>query len=599
MIRKVMKVGRTSILVVTLLLSTMTGAFATSSTDSAGESSLNSTNNPNQPDPNPNQPDPNPNRPDPNPNQPDPIPNQPAPVPNNPKPNPTPISANIKSEVSFLVDGQPVSLGTVTDSVVDGQTVTTVSLNSEMVDSVLAAGVNNDVIAIPVNTDSDVVVVGLHGAAVTALGEQRVSLDVMTSFASYNVPMRSINMDDIIIQFGPTVKPEDVTLEIIMAQPTAKVMAGISNTIANLGGEMVGSPVSFEVGAFTTNAVAFLEQRAPTIPLNNFNEYIERRWPSVAASPSGTSNPAGGITVAGLPVSTMVGGVLEPDGSVRPVPLRYDDEFRPDGGTLQADGSILYPAPPKGKADKAEAEERRLAAAQAMFDGGTVRPDGSILMPPSKDPVDKTGKGSVTLSSKTNSTYVVFTKSVTFDDVKSHWAKDTINEMGSRMIVSGTADGKFNPNQQATRAEFADFMVRGLGLKLEKGNTKFSDIKATDKYNDVIKTANAHGLINGFEDGTFRPNDKITREQAMTIMSVAMDMTGLKNTLPAQKANEKLGSFTDATTISKWAKKGVTESLQAGIFSGKTSTQLAPKEFITRAEVAVIIKRLLQNSKLI
>lgn len=112
-----------------------------------------------------------------------------------------------------------------------------------------------------------------------------------------------------------------------------------------------------------------------------------------------------------------------------------------------------------------------------------------------------------------------------------------------------------------------EFMVRGLELKLEKGNTKFSDIKATDKYNDVIKTANAHGLINGFEDGTFRPNDKITRGQAMTIMSVAMAMTGLKDTLPAQTTNDKLESFTDAATISKWAHKGVAESLQAGIFS--------------------------------
>lgn len=215
-------------------------------------------------------------------------------------------------------------------------------------------------------------------------------------------------------------------------------------------------------------------------------------------------------------------------------------------------------------------------------------------MPLSNDKKDKTGKGTATIWSMSNSTYVVFYHSVTFDNVKNHWAKDTINEMGSRMIVSGDKEGKFNPDKQATRAEFAEIMVRGLGLKLEKGKTKFSDIKATDRYNDVIKTAKAHELINGFADGTFRPNDKITREQAMTIMSVAMKMTELKKTLPAKTPNELLGSFVDAGKVSKWAKSGVTDSLLAGIFSDKTSTMLAPQASITKAEVTVIIKRLPQ-----
>lgn len=83
------------------------------------------------------------------------------------------------------------------------------------------------------------------------------------------------------------------------------------------------------------------------------------------------------------------------------------------------------------------------------------------------------------------------------------------------MIINGTGDGLFSPDQDITRAEFAAIIVRGLGLKFEEGVTPFSDVKKTDWYSSVIHTAYKHQLINGFEDGTFRPDDKITREQAM------------------------------------------------------------------------------------
>ncbi|WP_261808005.1 S-layer homology domain-containing protein [Paenibacillus sp. N3.4] len=203
------------------------------------------------------------------------------------------------------------------------------------------------------------------------------------------------------------------------------------------------------------------------------------------------------------------------------------------------------------------------------------------------------------MNSLTNSTYSIVWHPLAFTDVAQHWAKDAVNDMGSRMVISGIGNDMFNPDQDITRAEFAAIMVRGLGLKLEDGSSSFADVKTTDWFNSAIKTAYGYQLISGFEDGSFRPMDKITREQAMTIIAKAMKITALKASLPAKAAAELLNPFTDASHASEWAKNSLADCLQAGIVTGRSSTQLAPKAYISRAEVAAIVQRLLQKSKLI
>lgn len=171
--------------------------------------------------------------------------------------------------------------------------------------------------------------------------------------------------------------------------------------------------------------------------------------------------------------------------------------------------------------------------------------------------------------------------------------------MASRKVINGVGDDLFNPNQEITRAEFAAIIVRGLGLKLESGTTSFTDVKVSDWYNDAVQTAYSYKLINGFEDGAFHPTDKITREQAMSIIAKAMVITDLKTKLSSKEASELLSIYTDANEASGWAKSGIADSLQAGIITGRSGNVLAPQAFITRAEVAAIIQRLLQQSDLI
>ncbi|MFP3381546.1 S-layer homology domain-containing protein, partial [Bacillus sp. SIMBA_069] len=80
-------------------------------------------------------------------------------------------------------------------------------------------------------------------------------------------------------------------------------------------------------------------------------------------------------------------------------------------------------------------------------------------------------------NSLTNSTYAIIWNPVQFDDVTSHWSKQAVNDMGSRIVVDGTGKGVFHPDRQITRAEFTAIIVRGLGLKPEQGEMIYSDVK--------------------------------------------------------------------------------------------------------------------------
>lgn len=232
--------------------------------------------------------------------------------------------------------------------------------------------------------------------------------------------------------------------------------------------------------------------------------------------------------------------------------------------------------------------------------GVVVAPDGSVRHVPTKI-VNDGGTYYAQINSLTNSTYSVVWHPVEFDDVASHWSQSAVNDLGSRMIIEGTGDGQFSPNRDITRAEFAAILVRGLGLAFEQGEAAFSDVKQTDWYSKAVSTAQAYELIGGYEDGTFRPNDKITREQAMVMLAKAMKLTGLKDKQSSVNTSTTavLGSFKDATAVSTWAQDGVADSVQAGIVSGRGSAELAPKQHMTRAEVAAMVQRLLRQSGLI
>ena len=203
------------------------------------------------------------------------------------------------------------------------------------------------------------------------------------------------------------------------------------------------------------------------------------------------------------------------------------------------------------------------------------------------------------ISSLTNSTYTVVYYPVTFTDAIDHWAKDAITDMGSRLVITGVGNNSYEPERSITRAEFTAIIVRALGLAKGTVKSVYDDVTLTDWFNGYVATATAYGLITGYDDTHFGPNDMITREQAMTILARTMKLTGLSSSLSDYEVSALFANYTDADKVSDFAKAGVAACIKTGVVTGTSTTTLSPKEYVTRAEVAVMVQRLLKKSGLI
>ncbi|WP_268966421.1 S-layer homology domain-containing protein [Paenibacillus cymbidii] len=228
-----------------------------------------------------------------------------------------------------------------------------------------------------------------------------------------------------------------------------------------------------------------------------------------------------------------------------------------------------------------------------------VDKDGTARHVPTRVERTADGRYVAIVNSLTNSTYSVVWHPLTFADAEGHWAQDIVNDMGSRMVVNGIDETRFAPDQAVTRAEFASILVRGLGLRLEREAASFSDVGAAAWYADAVRTAYAHRLVGGFGDGSFRPNDEVTREQAMTMIAGAMVLTGLKDRLASADPDARLHPFADAGQLAAWARQGAADTVAVGIITGRADGELAPQASVTKAEAAAMLQRLLRQSGLI
>ncbi|MCW3791083.1 S-layer homology domain-containing protein [Paenibacillus sp. LS1] len=229
--------------------------------------------------------------------------------------------------------------------------------------------------------------------------------------------------------------------------------------------------------------------------------------------------------------------------------------------------------------------------------GVVVDADGTVRHVPTKI-TQVNGVYHAQINSLSNSVYAVIWHPHIFNDVAQHWAETEVNDMGSRMVIEGITDTTFEPNRGVTRAEFAAIMVRGLGLKLGERVSSFEDVNGSEWYAGAVNTAASYGLIDGYEDGTFRPQAQITRQEAMVLIARAMTVTEMETAAPAGNV-QQWSYYADAEQVASWAKEAVASSISTGLVSGRGKETIAPKQSITRAETAAIIRRLLQQSGLI
>ncbi|NHN34348.1 S-layer homology domain-containing protein [Paenibacillus agricola] len=203
------------------------------------------------------------------------------------------------------------------------------------------------------------------------------------------------------------------------------------------------------------------------------------------------------------------------------------------------------------------------------------------------------GKTQVTVKRNSNSTYAIVKSIKSFSDVSSHWAKTDVNLLASKLIINGLTDSTFGPDENITRAQFAALVVRSLGLVEEKGSSKFSDVKSADWFAGAVGSAVKYSIVDGFEDGTFRANANITREQMAVMVTRALKVAG-KTVDVSTKQEQLLKGFSDNESINSWAKASVAQAVEVKIIEGMSANTFVPADNATRAQAAVMLKRLLK-----
>ncbi len=166
-------------------------------------------------------------------------------------------------------------------------------------------------------------------------------------------------------------------------------------------------------------------------------------------------------------------------------------------------------------------------------------------------------------------------------DIDSHWAKAGIEKLVATQVIKGYQDGTFKPNNNITRAEFASLLVKAFNLSSEQG-TVFKD---TENHwaRDAISTAAGHGIVTGYNAENFGPNDPITREQMAVMIVKTTKLAG----------GDGVGSFADIESVSDWAMEAVNTISGNNIMSGYEDGTFKPQNKATRAEaVTVIVKSL-------
>lgn len=171
-----------------------------------------------------------------------------------------------------------------------------------------------------------------------------------------------------------------------------------------------------------------------------------------------------------------------------------------------------------------------------------------------------------------------------FTDVTNHWAYSAIKRVYTRGWMVGMDEKTFAPDQQLSRAMLAVILYAMAGEPAVTGEGPFTDVPAGCWYTDAIVWAAQNGIVCGFGDGTFRPNEAVTRAQAAVMLYGYAAFTGADVT-----ARADLSAYSDAGQIPAWALDAMQWANARRLIVGRDSSHLVPDGNTTRAEMAAIL----------
>lgn len=181
------------------------------------------------------------------------------------------------------------------------------------------------------------------------------------------------------------------------------------------------------------------------------------------------------------------------------------------------------------------------------------------------------------------------TPKVVLSDVADHWAKASIEKAAALGFVNGYEDGTFKADRKVTRGEFSTMLARALKLELDDSEFRFADQDQTPKWAQPFIQAIANaGFVSGYEDGSFRTNKEITRIELVVIIVRALGLEAKPNTKIA---------FDDADQIPAWAKPYAAAAAEAGLIKGNGDGQFNPNSAATRAEAVTLILAMMSYVK--
>lgn len=398
------------------------------------------------------------------------------------------------------------ALADINFSKVDGQTVTTVTFDQEVLHENLKQRREINTLLIRVTYSYGAVKLQLTEDMIKVLADREISLELKTGLGSYIMPASEINPDELFRQIGTDAAGIKISLVIAGAAPDKADI--LQKAVRDKGLTQLGTPVEFKLEA---------SGRDKTFEISGFDRYITRT-----------------VTLSGpVDINTAVAVTPDAGGGLQPVPTQF---------------------------------------------------------------TEKDGKTIAIIKQKTNSVVTVTEHSKDFIDVSNDWARSDIKILAYKQVISGIDESIFAPENKITRAQFTALIVRALGLEPRVSGMPFRDVKKTDWYAGAVGAAVEAGIISGYSDGTFKPNDYVTREQVAVVLAKTLAVADIDAQLAAADRGLHLARFRDRAEISPWAEQFVAMAARYGIVSGDNNGNFAPGKVCTRAEAAVMIRKMMRQA---
>ncbi len=182
-----------------------------------------------------------------------------------------------------------------------------------------------------------------------------------------------------------------------------------------------------------------------------------------------------------------------------------------------------------------------------------------------------------------------------FTDVNaSDWFHDNVKYAYENNLMVGVSDSIFEPNGSVTRAMLVTVLYRNEGEPEVTGTSTFADVESGSWYEKAVSWAQANGIVNGYSETEFRPDEPIIREQIAAIMFRYAQYKGYDVSVGE---NTNILSYDDALDISAYAIPSMQYAVGSGLIKGKSESTLNPKDNATRAETAAILQRFIEANK--